>query len=184
MAAPVATVASAVQAVRGTAGCSRLSRGASRKRISDTAATATTSVAADQRKNRKGANRVALVRQRLAVPFVPLVTEPAIDVDVDQLRSGWIGHAGKIIVFAPMPSAPPLRGSFRTDAARARPTLRAPGSTGSFPPPSPFPPTLPTSWPSSAGRPPSARRWCFEVPEVRWAAATWATARWWTSPAP
>ena len=54
-----------------------------------------TSVTADQAKKEPGwAVVVALIGQRLAVPLVPLVTEPAIYVNVNELSSGNLGHRG------------------------------------------------------------------------------------------
>ncbi len=36
---------------------------------------------------------IPLVWQRLAVPFIPLVAEPPIDVDVNELSSGRLCHS-------------------------------------------------------------------------------------------
>src|SRR5215207_1591599 len=68
----------------------------------------------DEEQRRRGVV-VAAVRQRLAIPLVPLVAEPTVHVDVDQLRAGGVRHTGQDSYLLPMLPPPPIRGIFRTD---------------------------------------------------------------------
>ena len=59
---------------------------------------------------------VALIGQRPAVPLVPLVAQPAIDIDMDELSARKLSHGDKIVSLGRCCRLPTIKGQYRDDS--------------------------------------------------------------------